>query len=103
MFLLQLVDPNADITAIMPEIMLAITGIIVMLFDSFVPKQRYITGAISLVGNRIFGNFARLDVERCAIRFSVERDDCSRQFANQFFVCLFACNGDDDFDFFGLD
>lgn len=34
----------------MPEVMLAITGIVVMLFDSFVPKQRHITGIISLVG-----------------------------------------------------
>ena len=49
-FLFQLADPNADITAIMPEVMLAITGVIVMLFDSFVPKQRYITGIISLIG-----------------------------------------------------
>jgi len=49
-FLFQLTNPNADITAIMPEVMLAITGIIVMLFDSFVPKQRHITGIISLIG-----------------------------------------------------
>ena len=49
-FLLQLTNPNADITAIMPEVMLAITGVIVMLFDSFVPKQRHITGIISLIG-----------------------------------------------------
>ncbi|MGI8786821.1 MAG: NADH-quinone oxidoreductase subunit N [Pyrinomonadaceae bacterium] len=50
MFLADLVNPNADITAIMPETMLAITGVIVMLFDSFVPKQRWITGAVSLIG-----------------------------------------------------
>jgi len=49
-FLFQLVSPNADISAILPEMMLAITGVIVMLFDSFVTKQRYITGAISLIG-----------------------------------------------------
>ena len=49
-FLANLVNPNADITAVMPEMMLAITGIIVMLYDSFVPKQRYVTGAISLIG-----------------------------------------------------
>ncbi|MBA4183773.1 MAG: NADH-quinone oxidoreductase subunit N, partial [Acidobacteria bacterium] len=46
----ELVNPNADVSAILPEIMVAITGIIVMLFDSFVPKQRYITGIISLIG-----------------------------------------------------
>ncbi len=49
-FSANLVNPNADVTAILPETMLAITGIIVMLYDSFVPKQRYITGAISLIG-----------------------------------------------------
>ena len=49
-FLANLVNPNADVTAIMPETMLAITGVIVMLYDSFAPKQRYITGAISLIG-----------------------------------------------------
>ncbi len=49
-FLANLVNPNADVTAILPEMMLAITGVIVMLYDSFVPKQRYITGAISLIG-----------------------------------------------------
>ena len=47
---LNLISPNADIAAILPETMLAITGVIVMLYDSFVPKQRYVTGAISLIG-----------------------------------------------------
>ena len=49
-FLLQLANPNTNISIILPEMMLAITGIIVMLFDSFVPKQRHITGIISLIG-----------------------------------------------------
>ncbi len=48
--LANLVNPNADVTAIMPEMMLAITGVIVMLYDSFVPRQKYVTGVISLVG-----------------------------------------------------
>ncbi|MDQ2745705.1 MAG: NADH-quinone oxidoreductase subunit N [Acidobacteriota bacterium] len=45
-----LTNPNADVTAIMPETMLAITGVLVMLYDSFVPKQRYVSGALSLIG-----------------------------------------------------
>ncbi len=49
-FLANLTNPNTNISAIAPEMMLAITGTLVMLFDSFVPKQRYITGAISLIG-----------------------------------------------------
>jgi NADH-quinone oxidoreductase subunit N len=49
-FLFQLINPNADISAVLPEMILAIAGTIVMLYDSFAPKQRYVTGAISLVG-----------------------------------------------------
>ncbi|MCY7345902.1 MAG: NADH-quinone oxidoreductase subunit N, partial [Pyrinomonadaceae bacterium] len=49
-FLFQLTNPNTNVTVILPEVMLAVTGILVMLYDSFVPKQRYITGALSLIG-----------------------------------------------------
>lgn len=48
--LAELVNPNANLPAIMPEIIVAVAGIIVMLYDSFIPKQRFVTGAISLVG-----------------------------------------------------
>ncbi len=34
----------------MPEIIVAVAGALVMLYDSFFPKQRVVTGAISLVG-----------------------------------------------------
>jgi NADH-quinone oxidoreductase subunit N len=49
-FLFQLINPNADVSAVLPEMILAIAGVIVMLYDCFAPKQRYVTGAISLVG-----------------------------------------------------
>ncbi|MEZ5426147.1 MAG: NADH-quinone oxidoreductase subunit N [Pyrinomonadaceae bacterium] len=49
-YLANLTNPNADISAILPEIMLAITGTLVMIYDSFVPKQRYATGIVSLLG-----------------------------------------------------
>ena len=49
-FLANLTNPNANISAILPEMILAIAGTIVMLYDSLVPKQRYVTGAISLIG-----------------------------------------------------
>lgn len=49
-FLFQLTNPNTDISAVLPEMILAVAGTIVMLYDSFAPKQRYITGAISLIG-----------------------------------------------------
>ena len=48
--LADLTNPNTSIPAIAPELMLAITGTLVMLYDSFVPKQRYVTGAVSLIG-----------------------------------------------------
>ena len=48
--LLQAVNPNVNVTSILPEIIVAITGIIVMLYDCFAPKQRVVTGVISIVG-----------------------------------------------------
>lgn len=50
LFLANLVNPNTNISAIAPELMLTITGVLVMLYDSFNPKQRYVSGAVSLVG-----------------------------------------------------
>ncbi len=49
-FLADLVNPNTNILAVAPEMILAIAGTLVMLFDSFVPKQRYVSGAVSLIG-----------------------------------------------------
>jgi NADH-quinone oxidoreductase subunit N len=49
-FLQTLPNPNVDIKAILPETIVAVTGIIVMLYDSFVPRQRNVTTAISLLG-----------------------------------------------------
>ena len=63
-FLADLTNPNTNISAIAPEMMLAITGTLVMLYDSFVPKQRYVTGAVSLIGIIIFSSFALYDVGR---------------------------------------
>ena len=48
--LLHAVNPNVNVTSILPEIIVAITGIIVMLYDCFAPKQRVVTGVISMVG-----------------------------------------------------
>jgi NADH-quinone oxidoreductase subunit N len=43
-------NPNVNIQAILPETIVAVTGIIVMLYDSFFPKQRGVTTAMSLIG-----------------------------------------------------
>lgn len=48
--LLEVVNPNVNVTSILPEIIVAVAGIIVMLYDCFAPKQRSVTGAISLIG-----------------------------------------------------
>lgn len=47
---MELVDPNVNIWSILPETVIALTGVVVMLYDCFAPRQRKVTGAISLVG-----------------------------------------------------
>ncbi|MBK9164158.1 MAG: NADH-quinone oxidoreductase subunit N [Acidobacteria bacterium] len=47
---MQLSDPNVNLLIIMPEIIIALTGVIVMLYDCFFPKNRGITGTMSLLG-----------------------------------------------------
>jgi len=56
-FLQTLPNPNVNIQAILPETIVAVTGILVMLYDSFVPKQRGVTTAISLIGLAISAFF----------------------------------------------
>src|SRR5215213_4198502 len=50
LFLQTLANPNVNIQAILPETIVAVTGILVMLYDSFVPRQRGVTTALSLIG-----------------------------------------------------
>jgi NADH-quinone oxidoreductase subunit N len=47
---MELVDPSVNIWAIMPETIVAATGIVVMLYDCVFPKQKNATGTISLIG-----------------------------------------------------
>ncbi len=49
-FLAQLVDPNVSVSSILPELIVALAGIVAMVYDSFFPKQRRVTGIVSLVG-----------------------------------------------------
>ena len=48
--LAELTAPNVNIPIILPELIVAFAGIVVMLYDSFFPKQRNVTGAISIIG-----------------------------------------------------
>lgn len=50
LLLADLVTPNVNISIILPELVVAFTGIVVMLYDSFFPRQRSVTGVVSLVG-----------------------------------------------------
>lgn len=50
LFLTDLITPDPRISAILPELILAITGIVVMMYDSFFPNRRFATAAITLVG-----------------------------------------------------
>jgi NADH-quinone oxidoreductase subunit N len=54
-FLTELITPDANVTIILPELVVALAGVVVMLYDSFFPKQRVVTGAISLIGLAIAG------------------------------------------------
>ncbi len=49
-FLLQLTNPNTNVSIILPEIIVAVAGIVVMLYDTFFPKQRIVTGIIAIAG-----------------------------------------------------
>ncbi len=49
-FLLELVNPNVNVISILPEIIVAVVGTLVMLYDCFAPNQRRVTGAMSLIG-----------------------------------------------------
>ncbi len=49
-FLADLVPAGVNIPIILPELIVALAGVIVMVYDSFFPKQKVATGAISLLG-----------------------------------------------------
>ncbi len=49
-FLSELVPPNVNLTIILPEMIVAIAGVVVMIYDSYFPKQRAVSGVIALLG-----------------------------------------------------
>lgn len=54
-FLSELVPPNANITVILPELIVAVAGVVVMVYDSYFPKQRTVSGVIALAGLVVSG------------------------------------------------
>lgn len=55
--LAELANPDVNLPIILPEIIVALAGVVVMLYDSFFPRQRNVTGAISLIGLAIAAFF----------------------------------------------
>ena len=55
LFLTDLIEPDTSIAVIMPELVVAAAGVIVMLYDSFFPKQQTISGMIALAGLLLAG------------------------------------------------
>ncbi|PYT01472.1 MAG: NADH-quinone oxidoreductase subunit N [Acidobacteria bacterium] len=51
----DLVTPNVSISSILPELVVALAGIVAMVYDSFFPKDRRVTGIVSLIGLLIAG------------------------------------------------
>jgi NADH-quinone oxidoreductase subunit N len=50
LFLADLTVPNTNVPIILPELIVAFAGVIVMLYDSYFPKQRVVSTAIALIG-----------------------------------------------------
>ncbi len=48
--LANLTAPDINVEMVLPEMIIAVTGIVVMMFDSFKPNRQRITGMISIVG-----------------------------------------------------
>src|SRR4051794_16100660 len=55
--LAELAAPSTNVSVILPELVIATAGVIVMLYDSFMPRQRAVTGAISIIAIVISGIF----------------------------------------------
>jgi len=55
LFLTELVPPDVNLSVILPEMVVALAGVVVMLYDSFFPKQRAVSGAIAIFGLVISG------------------------------------------------
>lgn len=55
LFLTELVTPDPNVWMIMPEMVVALSGVIVMLYDGFFSKDRVTSGIISLVGLAVSG------------------------------------------------
>lgn len=54
-FIAGLTSPGVDIPIILPELIVAFAGVVVMLYDSIFPKQKTVTAGLSLLGLIVSG------------------------------------------------
>ncbi len=54
-FLTDLVPPNVNVSIILPELIVAFAGVVVMIYDSYFPKQRTVSGVIAIAGLVVSG------------------------------------------------
>ncbi len=54
-FLADLVSPGVNIPIILPELIVALAGVVVMVYDSFFPRQKNVTAGLSILGIVISG------------------------------------------------
>lgn len=47
---MELVNPNVNLQAVLPESIVALAGVIVVVYDALFPRQKNVTGTISLLG-----------------------------------------------------
>lgn len=50
LFLQELIAPNVNVPIILPEVIISLTGIILMTYESFRPNRHRVTGIISIIG-----------------------------------------------------
>lgn len=50
LFLQNLVDPNVNVPIVLPEVIISITAIVLMTYESFRPNRHRVTGFISIIG-----------------------------------------------------
>lgn len=89
-FLAELVAPNVSISAILPELVVAVAGIVAMIYDSFVPDQRRVTAIISLIGlviaTAILGTMWSGDVPAAAFNGMIAHDNLRLGFSFVFLL-----------------
>ncbi|HEV7700922.1 MAG TPA: NADH-quinone oxidoreductase subunit N [Pyrinomonadaceae bacterium] len=53
--LAELTAPSTNVSVILPELVVATAGVIIMLYDSFMPRQKAVSGAIAIIGLVVAG------------------------------------------------